>query len=297
MPNCNAPITANKPRTHSHLHNGNEFMALTITTVPGAASVAAAILYLLGMTLQIRGVTRKQNISMSALAAVTVPAVLLHAVAVYLQINTQAGVYLGFYTAGSLVSLIIVLVVFITALRLPVQNLLMLVLPISLIGVLTAALGETSFSPRAHLSGPLVTHILISLSAYSLLFMAACQSVVVAFQEQMLRRHGNISLLRLLPPLESMEKLLFSLLWIGIVALSLAIITGFAFMENMFDQRVVHHTVLAIASWVVYAVLLAGRQIFGWRSTTATYWVLIAFSLLVLGYFGSKFVLEVLLQN
>ncbi len=272
-------------------------MALTITAVPGAASAAAAILYLVGLTLQVRGVVQKRNIPIAMLAAVTLPAVLLHGVAVYLQINTQAGMYLGFYTAGSLVSLIIVLVVFVTALRLPVQNLLMLVFPVSLTGVLTAALGETGFSPRTSFSAPLVTHILISLSAYSLLFMAACQSVVVAFQEQMLRRHGTITLLRLLPPLESMEKLLFGLLWIGIVALTLAIVTGFAFMENMFDQQIVHHTVLAIASWVVYALLLTGRQVFGWRSTTATYWILIGFTLLVLGYFGSKFVLEVLLNG
>ena len=93
-----------------------------------------------------------------------------------------------------------------------------------------------------------------------------------------------------------MEKLLFSLLWIGITGLSLAIVTGLLFLEDMFAQHVVHHTLFAIASWCVYALLLAGHWISGWRSTTVTAWVLIAFALLVLGYFGSKFVLEILIK-
>jgi ABC-type uncharacterized transport system permease subunit len=84
-------------------------------------------------------------------------------------------------------------------------------------------------------------------------------------------------------------------LWAGILTLTAAIATGFVFLDDMFAQRVVHHTVLAIASWVGYAVLLTGRHFFGWRSSTATSWTLVAFALLILGYFGSKFVLEILL--
>jgi ABC-type uncharacterized transport system permease subunit len=77
--------------------------------------------------------------------------------------------------------------------------------------------------------------------------------------------------------------------------LTLAILSGFLFLDDLFAQRVVHHTVLAIASWFVYATLLVGRQLLGWRGSTAVRWTLIAFSLLVLGYFGSKFVIEILL--
>ena len=36
---------------------------------------------------------------------------------------------------------------------------------------------------------------------------------------------------------------------------------------------------------------------FGWRGRTAAYWTLGGFALLVLGYFGSKLVLEVLLKR
>ena len=56
-------------------------------------------------------------------------------------------------------------------------------------------------------------------------------------------------------------------------------------------------TVLSSAAWITYAALLAGHQLFGWRGGTAVRWTLIAFALLLLGYFGSKFVLEIILQR
>jgi ABC-type uncharacterized transport system permease subunit len=74
-------------------------------------------------------------------------------------------------------------------------------------------------------------------------------------------------------------------------------VSGFAFLEDMFAQQVVHHTVLALASWLIYAGLLTGHYLFGWRSYTATYGTMIAFALLLLAYFGSKFVLEIVLAR
>jgi ABC-type uncharacterized transport system permease subunit len=94
-----------------------------------------------------------------------------------------------------------------------------------------------------------------------------------------------------------METLLFSLLWTGLAVLSVAIASGFAFLDNMFAQHVAHHTILSSLSWVMYVVLLAGHKLLGWRGVSAVRWTLIAFALLVLGYFGSKFVLEILLQR
>ena len=62
-----------------------------------------------------------------------------------------------------------------------------------------------------------------------------------------------------------------------------------------FHRQVLHHIVLTSLSWLVYVFFLAGRHLFGWRGLTAVRWTLLAFSLLVLGYLGSKFVLEYLL--
>ena len=226
-----------------------------------------------------------------------VTALLLHGLTTYWAIHTAAGIHLGLFATGSLVTLVMVLFVLLAAVWLPVHNLLVLVFPISALGVIGTLVGESSFAPREELSASLVFHILASIGAYGILFMAACQSIVLAAQEHYLRAKHGIALIRLLPPLETMETLLFSMLWTGLVALSIAIGTGYAFLDNMFAQHVVHHTVLSSLSWAIYVVLLAGHKIFGWRGVSAVRWTLIAFGTLVLAYFGSKFVLEIVLQR
>lgn len=271
-------------------------MASTLTGLATITSVAAAALYALGAGLQFRNFRQRRQVPLGALVAITVPALLCHAAATYLQMYTAEGLYLGLFTAASVVSLLMILFLVLAAAHLPVQNLLLLVLPIGAATVVASLFGETGFQAQT-LTPVLVVHILFSLVAYSILFMAACQSLLLAYQERALKHKSSIRALRLLPPLETMEALLFALLWTGIAALTAAIVTGFLFLDDLFGQQVVHHTLLALASWCLYATLLAGRHFFGWRSTTATYWTLIAFSLLVLGYFGSKFVLEILLES
>jgi ABC-type uncharacterized transport system permease subunit len=103
--------------------------------------------------------------------------------------------------------------------------------------------------------------------------------------------------MRLLPPLQVMENLLFELLWVGLVLLSIAIATGLFFLDDMFEQHVVHHSVLSMSSWLVFAVLLWGRYTLGWRGTTAVRWTIVGFLILALAYFGSKAVVELLLQR
>lgn len=272
-------------------------MASTFSGLTAIASVAAAALYALGAALQLRSLRQDRLLAVPTLTLITLPALLLHLAAVYLQVDTPSGLYLGFFTAASLITALMVLLLMLATLRMPVQNLLLVVLPIATLAVLASLFGETGFEAREELAPALVVHILFSVVAYSILFMAACQSLLLAYQEHALKTRTSIRALRLLPPLESMETLLFTLLWTGIAVLTGAILTGFVFLDDMFAQHVVHHTVLALASWVLYAVLLAGRHFFGWRSRTATYWTLIAFSLLVLGYFGSKFVLEIILNG
>jgi len=270
---------------------------MVATTSGLVAGIAAAFLYLVGTIMQLRRLSRSTPIAVKPLLALAVPALLLHGLTTYWAIFTAEGIHLGLFTTGSLVTLVMAAFVLLASMRLPVHNLLALVLPFSALGVVGALVGESAFVPLDQLSASLVFHILVSIVAYSVLFMAACQSVILAVQEHYLRAKHGIALIRLIPPLETMETLLFSMLWTGFAALSIAIASGFAFLDNMFAQQVVHHTILSSLSWVMYVVLLAGRRLFGWRGAAAVRWTLIAFGLLVLGYFGSKFVLEILLQR
>jgi ABC-type uncharacterized transport system permease subunit len=269
---------------------------MVATTTSIAAGTGAVLLYLLGTAMQLRRLSRSAPVLLQPLIAVGIPALVLHALTTISVIYTPAGIHLGIFSTGGLVTLVMTAFVMLASLRLPVHNLFVLIFPASALGIIGSLLGESAFAPRQEMPWELLLHVLISITAYSILFMAACQSVLLAIQEHYLRARHGLAFIRLLPPLETMETLLFSMLWTGLVVLTVAILSGFAFLEDMFAQRVVHHTVLSSLSWLLYATLLAGHKLLGWRGTTAVRWTLIAFLLLVLGYFGSKFVIEILLD-
>ncbi len=140
-------------------------------------------------------------------------------------------------------------------------------------------------------------HVILSIIAYSLLTIASLQAVFLAYQNHLLKTKQHITQTRFLPPLQTMESLLFELLWAGEILLTLAIISGFWFLEDMFAQHLIHKTVFAIAAWSIYAGLLWGRHFRGWRGNKAIRWTLAGFISLMLAYFGTKIVLEVILHR
>jgi ABC-type uncharacterized transport system permease subunit len=93
-----------------------------------------------------------------------------------------------------------------------------------------------------------------------------------------------------------MESLLFGFIWAGWVLLSMSLISGWIFVENLFAQHLVHKTLLACLAWIVFSVLLWGRNRLGWRGHQAIRWTLAGFCLLMLAYFGSKLVREYILH-
>src|SRR6185436_1151122 len=100
-----------------------------------------------------------------------------------------------------------------------------------------------------------------------------------------------------LPPLLTLEQLLFRLIGAAFVLLTLTLATGIAYSETLFGRalRFDHKTVFAVLSWLTFGGLLAGRWLHGWRGRTALRWTLTGFVLLILAYVGSRFVLEVIL--
>jgi ABC-type uncharacterized transport system permease subunit len=69
------------------------------------------------------------------------------------------------------------------------------------------------------------------------------------------------------------------------------------FVQNLFAQHLVHKTVLSVLSWLAFGALLLGRWRSGWRGALAVRWTLVAMGLLVLAFFGSQFVLELVLRR
>lgn len=141
-------------------------------------------------------------------------------------------------------------------------------------------------------------HIALALSAYAALSLATIQALLVRHQEQALRQHrpplgGRIQL----PPLATTEQQLFRWILIGFVLLTLTLLSGALFIRDWFSQHLVHKTVLTLLAWAVFGTLLLGHVKRGWRGRQAARWTLAGMILLLLAFFGSKFVLEVVLTR
>lgn len=260
----------------------------------------AAVLYLvtgglLGVRLSYIGAGKPW--SKGGLIAAGMSAVLLHAVVLWQLVIRPEGINLGFFNALSVTGWLMAAVLLIAAVVRPVENLGIILLPFSALTVILSLIFSTPHIVTEAHQWPLELHILISMSAYSLLALAAVQAILLAVQDRHLRNRQPGGYIRGIPPLTTMEALLFQMIGAGFVLLSLALLSGLLFLEDIFAQHLVHKTILSIAAWAVFGILLWGRWRFGWRGRKAIRWTLSGFAVLVLAYFGSKLVLELILQR
>jgi ABC-type uncharacterized transport system permease subunit len=216
--------------------------------------------------------------------------------AAFLQSNKFSFSF-SFISTSDLVSLIVALLLLIATLNKPVEKLGIVVFPIAAIMIAL----ELNLPEKPHLlhthNWQMSTHILTSIIAFSLLNIAALQAVLLAIQDQQLKSHPPKRLIQSLPSLQTMETLLFQMLGTGLFFLSISLVSGFIFIEDLFAQHLVHKTVLSIIAWIIFSSLLIGRFRYGWRGKTAVRWTLTGFFLLLLAYFGSKLVLEIILHR
>lgn len=209
----------------------------------------------------------------------------------------NVGLDLGFANAWALISWFIAATILIIAFSKPIENLLVIFFPLAALGVLLVLFFPSQRIVPESVAIGIKVHILLSILAYSLFTVATCQSVLLAFQEYQLRRKHPIMTMRLLPPMQVMEDLLIKIIVVGFFTLSLGLVAGLMFVHDIFGQHLIHKTVLSIISWLVFATLLWGRWYSGWRGQTISRWTISGFVLLMLAFFGSKFVLEMILMR
>lgn len=255
------------------------------------------ILYLVATGLVARKMKRPEHPkTRQIIIFCSVIAIFLHAIIIKALIFTLAGFNLSLFNSLSVTMLIISLLTLAGYLLRPLDLMLMLILPVSASSLLLAWM-----FPSMHLlplDSPLGlrTHVLISIIAYSLMALATLHAILLSMQNRQLHNHNTGGIVRLLPPLQEMEKLLFEIILVGFIFLSVALVSGFIFLENLFAQHLVHKTVLSILAWCLYAGLLTGHWLMGWRGRTAVRWTIGGFVCLMLAYLGSKFVLEFVIR-
>ena len=253
----------------------------------------ASGLYLLATACQIQRMRGKGDFK-QVVKLLGLAAVLCQGYTNYLDFSSSVGIDLGIYPMLSLSSLSIVAISLLSSLRRELDNLFLMLFPLAALAVLMEISFQGSYVPRENITMGILGHIIFSVVAYSLLSIAAAQALLLSFGDRHLRSR-DLAIIRSLPPLETMEQFMFELLWVGLVFLSLSIGTGFLFLEDLSRAGLIHHTVITLAAWVVFAALMWGRYQWGWRGTMASKWVLSGFVLLLMGYFGSKLVLEIIL--
>lgn len=208
----------------------------------------------------------------------------------------SGGVDLHFFAALSLVgACIAALCLLVNAMR-PVATLGVIVFPLAAVLLLVDVFLAPHTQPLP-IDWQIKLHVIFGLISFSILSVAAVLAILLALQEQALRRRRFNGIAAVLPPLTLTETLMFQMIDAGFVLLTLTLLSGILFVDNLFAQHLVHKTVLSIAAWIVFGSLLFGRWRYGWRGRRAIRMTLVGMVLLLLAYFGSRFVLEVLLQR
>ncbi len=263
----------------------------------------AILLYLACATLLFFHIKRPANttaalstsLSKRQIILIGAAGLILHSLALYNNVISPLGINLGFYNAMSLISAFVLLFTLTATWRHPIEILLITLLPIAIVTLLLDIGNTTDHILKVGSSTALIFHIITSIIAYSLLALAALQAVLLSIQNKFLHAHQPGGLIKLMPPLRNMEVLLFEVIVVGFVALTISLGSGLIFLENMFAQQLVHKTALSILAWFVFLTLLIGHWKLGWRGRTAIRWTLGGFISLMFAYFGSKFVLEIIL--
>ena len=220
-----------------------------------------------------------------------------HGLVLYREIPVAAGFNLGFYHALSLVCWVITLLAVLIGLYRAMNNLAVIFFPVAALALLLETVLPSTSIISAGVATGLKMHIMLSIAAYSLLTLGALQSLLLAFEETRLHNRQPVKILNILPPMQVLEELLVQTLGIGFFLLSLSLATGLTFLHDILGQHLSHKVVLSVLAWLIFAVVLWGRWARGWRGRRLSHWTLSGFASLLLAYFGSKLVLELILQQ
>ncbi len=241
----------------------------------------------------------------SSVILVTVIGLLFHAVDIYLHAANTQQTETGFsLSLGQSISLLALCVTALYVLLAMARKTIILGLATLPAAILAVVLGH-KLNPAhqaINIEHPgFEWHIVFGITTFALLSLAFAQSLLILIQEKQLKSHlapqtGHKQIN--LPALQSMETMLFQLLWLGFVVLSVTLVLGV--LINRSEHGIIllfnHHIVLTLATWFAYAILLFGRHFFGWRGRQASIYTIICYSLFLVGYFGPRIVRELIIN-
>ena len=246
-----------------------------------------------------QGRGEEDALSRGATGHLVVIPLVLHGYLLIQSVFADGGFNMGMTNALSLIIWLTLVVYSMARFFYPIGGLQALVLPLAAVAVLLPELFPSVHQLENTGLFAFKAHIAAAMLAYSLFTIAMLHAVLISQVEKRLHHATLPRVLQSLPPLLTMETLLFRMIAIGFVLLTLTLASGVVFSEQIFGRlwRFNHEMLFGVISWGVFAVLLWGHYSRGWRGRTAVRWTVSGFVFLLLAYLGTRFVLEVLLHR
>lgn len=260
--------------------------------ITGISALLASLLYLYAsMTIWNKIQTPSEQPIRPKVIKIISVTILLHAYALSTTLWHESHVFFNMGNGLSLVALLASAILLSTHLNKPTETLGIFVYPLSALSTLL----PLSMSSPVQLPIELGSHVLISIAAYSIMGIATAQAILYGVQERNFKAKRLTKLMKALPPLQVMESTLFQLVKTGFIFLTFALISGAFFVEDLFEQHLIHKTFFAILAWLVYGLFLFGHSQYGWRGQTAARYTIWAYFLLILSYIGTTLVIQYLI--
>lgn len=257
-------------------------------------NAVAVVFYLLAVWMQLMTLASKLSSPKVCFLTTGLIALVTHAWLLHHWTDVSMGQNLTFLNMLSLVLWLIGLLILLTAIRRPVENLAIFIFPLCAISILLVWLFPAHDVINTAANPKQLVHILLSTLTFSMLCVAGLQAMLMTFQEYYLRHRIASRWMQKLPALETMEILLFQMIGVGFLLLTIDIALSIYFFRALFLHIALHKTILVVFAWMIFAVLLVGRYCFGWRGKKAIYYTLAGVFILIVAYFGNRILMEFL---
>lgn len=160
---------------------------------------------------------------------------------------------------------------------------------------LLAIVAPESYILDQDTQAPMVTHVVLSLTGYGCVVVALLYALQMRYIHQQLKTKQLNPTVLTLPPLLQVEHWVLRLIYIGSILLTFALISGFLTLDTMFAKEYAHKTVLSASALLLFVAMLFWQKRWGLTPKTILVITSVGVAILTLGYFGSRFVQDILL--
>jgi ABC-type uncharacterized transport system permease subunit len=136
-------------------------------------------------------------------------------------------------------------------------------------------------NPTTTPDGWFLFHTTVSTLGIAILSVAFAMSVVYLVQDRALKSKKALKMLERLPSLQKADQIGFRSLTVGFILLSLGIVTGVVVNAELYERSLElgPKQIFPVLAWIVFASILVGRPILGFRGRKSAYMTIAGFAL------------------